>query len=371
MVKLTGTIYLSDPLQPQQCFLENRKHSPVHQTLSFSNHASYREAMPNEMEHLNELVLPYARKDFPELRQEFTVQQALDKIRSTGLGEKVVYFYVVDEAEHLLGVLPTRRLLISPLDQRLGDLMIPRVLALPHTATILEACELFIMHRFLALPVVDDHRKILGVVDVGLFTQEVLDMGERDQKDEVFEALGFRVAQVRAATPWRAFWLRFPWLLTTIGSGTVCALLASAFELTISRSLVLAFFITLVLALGESVSIQSMAMTVQALRAVQPSGRWFKETLYREARIALLLGLSCGAVVTLIICLWRGPGLPALVIGTSVLFSLCGACFFGLVVPTCLHWLKLDPKIAAGPVTLALTDIVTLLSYFGLGAAFL
>jgi magnesium transporter len=114
-----------------------------------------------------------------------------------------------------------------------------------------------------------------------------------------------------------------------------------------------------------------MAMTVQALRAVQPSGRWFKETLYREARIALLLGLSCGAVVALIICLWRGPGLPALVIGTSVLLSLFGACVFGLVVPTCLHWLKLDPKIAAGPVTLALTDIVTLLSYFGLGAAFL
>ncbi len=212
--------------------------------------------MPKELEHLEQPVLPHARKDFPELRVEFTVQQALDAIRQQGVGEKVVYFYVVDEAECLLGVLPTRRLLISPLNQRLKELMITRVIALPHTATILDACELFVMHRFLAIPVVDEQRKILGVVDVGLFTQEVLDMGEPDQKDEVFEALGFRVAQVRTATPWRAFRLRFPWLMATISSGMVCAVLASAFALTISRSLVLAFFITLVLALSAPFRLQ-------------------------------------------------------------------------------------------------------------------
>jgi magnesium transporter len=327
--------------------------------------------MPKEIEHLDQAVLPHARKDFPELRQDYTVQQAFDAIRRQGVGEKVVYFYVVDDAERLVGVLPTRRLLISPLENRLGEMMIKQVVALPHTATILEACELFVMHRFLAFPVVDEQRRILGVVDVGLFTQEVLDIGERDQKDELFEALGFRVSQARAGTPWQAFWVRFPWLLATITSGTICALLASAFELTIARTLVLAFFITLVLALSESVSIQTMAMTVQALRAVEPSWSWFKEALWREARTALCLGAGCGAAVVLIICLWRGPGMPALVIGWSVLLSLCGACFFGLVVPTGLHSLRLDPKIAAGPVTLALTDIFTLLSYFGLAELFL
>ena len=160
--------------------------------------------MPQEIEHLDQPVLPYARKDFPELRQDFTVQEALDTIRREGVGEKVIYFYVVDEQERLVGVLPTRRLLTAPVDQRLAQLMITRVLAIPHTATILEACELFIMHRFLAFPIVDGERRILGLIDVGLFTQEVLDIGEREQTDEVFEALGFRISQVRAATPWRA-----------------------------------------------------------------------------------------------------------------------------------------------------------------------
>jgi magnesium transporter len=322
-------------------------------------------------EHLDQPVLPYARKDFPELRLDFTVQQALDSIRQHGLGEKVIYFYVVDRGMRLAGVLPTRRLLTSPLDQRLGDIMIPRVIALPHNATILEACELFVMHKFLAFPVVDEQRHILGLVDVNLLTEEVLELDEGEKSDEIFETLGFRVSQVRAATPWRAFRLRFPWLLATIGSGTICALLASAFRLTIEKSLLLAFFITLILALGESVSVQSMALAVQGLRSVPPSLRWFAQSFRHEAGTALLLGLASGAVVTLIICAWRGAGLPAFVIGGSVLISLLGACLFGLCVPAFLHWLKLDPKIAAGPVTLACTDLFTLFSYFGLASLFL
>jgi magnesium transporter len=327
--------------------------------------------MPQELEHLNQPVLPLARKDFAQLRQDFTVHDALEAIRRQGVGEKVVYFYVVDDQQRLVGVLPTRRLLTSALEQRLDQIMINRVVALPQAATILEACELFVMHRFLAFPIVDEQRRIIGVVDVGLFTEEVLDIGEGERTDEVFEALGFRISQVRAATPWHAFRLRFPWLLTTIGSGTVCALLASAFELTIAKSLVLAFFITLVLALGESVSIQSMALTVQALRAVRPSWRWFAKAFRHETGTALLLGGGCGGVVAAIICLWRGVGLPAFVIGTSIVLSLCAACLFGLSVPALLHWFRLDPKIAAGPVTLALTDVFTLLFYFGLAALLL
>lgn len=324
--------------------------------------------MPPPIEHLDEPVLPFARKDFPELRQDFTVREALETIRQHGIGEKVIYFYVVDEQEHLLGIVPTRRLLTASPEQRLGEIMVTRVVALPHTATILEACELFVLHRFLAFPVLDEQRRILGVVDVGVFTDEVLDLGEGERTDDVFEALGFRISQVRAATSWQAFRLRFPWLLATITSGTVCALLASVFEATLARALVLAFFITLVLALAESVSIQSMVVGVQALHAVRPSLQWYIRALRHEAGTALLLGSACGVVVTLIICLWRGLGTPAFVIGGSVLISLCGACFFGVSVPAVLHRLNLDPKIAAGPVTLALTDIFTLSSYFGLAA---
>jgi magnesium transporter len=144
--------------------------------------------------------------------------------------------------------------------------------------------------------------------------------------------------------------------------------LASAFEVTLARTIILAFFLTLVLGLGESVSIQSMTVTIQALRAVQPTFAWYSRALRREAGTAVLLGAGCGAVVAVIIWLWRGAALAAFSIGASILLTLCAACFFGLSVPALLHALKLDPKIAAGPVTLAFTDIFTLLFYFSLAA---
>lgn len=182
----------------------------------------------------------------------------------------------------------------------------------------------------------------------------------------MFETLGFQVSQVRDASPWRAFRIRFPWLLTTVVSGTFCAFLAGHYQLTLAKSLVIAFFLTMILGLGESVSIQSMTVTIQALRNSHPTPRWYLSALWRETFTALLLGVACGLVVGPVVFLWQHAPMPALVIGASVTFCLLTACVAGLTVPTLLHALKLDPKIAAGPVTLALADIFTLLFYFNL-----
>lgn len=318
------------------------------------------------VEHLNEPVLRFARKDFTTLDQNLTVEQALASIRQRGVGEKIVYFYVVDDAEKLVGVVPTRRLLMAPLAQPLSELMIKSVVAIPHTATVMEACEVFVLHKFFAFPIVDANRRVVGLVDVGLFTEEVFDIAEREQLSEVFETLGFHVAQVRDASPWRAFQIRFPWLLTTIVSGTFCAFLAGAYHLTLEKSLVIAFFLTLILGLGESVGIQSMTVTIQSLRTSRLSWPWYFSSLAREISTALLLGISCGLVVAAVVLAWQRAPLPALVIGASVTFCLLTACVTGLSVPAALHALKLDPKIAAGPITLAVADIFSLLFYFNL-----
>lgn len=318
------------------------------------------------VEHLNEPVLRFARKDFATLNQKLTVEQTLASIRQRGVGEKIVYFYVVDDAEQLVGVVPTRRLLMAPLEQPLAQLMIRNVIAIPSAATVLEACEFFVLHKFFAFPVIDEKRRVVGLVDVGLFTEEVFDIAEREQLSEVFETLGFHVSQVRDASPWRAFRIRFPWLLTTVVSGTFCAFLAGAYQLTLAKSLVIAFFLTMILGLGESVSIQSMTVTIQALRTSQPTWRWYFLALWREAFTALLLGSACGLVVGSVVLIWQHTPMPALVIGASVSFCLLTACVTGLSVPALLHALKLDPKIAAGPITLAIADIFTLLFYFNL-----
>lgn len=316
-------------------------------------------------------VLIHARRDLAILAESMDVSEALAMIRQKGLGERIVYFYVVDDRERLVGVLPTRRLLMSALDRKLSELMIRNVTALPETATVLEACEELVSHKFLALPVIDVEGHLKGVVDIGQFTDHVLNESERSAGNAVFETLGFRLAEVRGASPVRAFRFRFPWLLATIASGSLCAGLTSLFETTLEKSIVLAFFLTLVLGLAESVSMQAMTLTIQALQSAQANLQWYWKAIRRELVVATLLGLSCGTIVAAIVILWRQETLPGLVIGLGIFASLETACFLGVSIPASLHAARLDPKIAAGPVTLALTDLCTLLFYFSFAASLL
>lgn len=324
-------------------------------------------------EHLLEPIISVAKSDFATLNAGCTVGEALELVRQEGrkLGDKVLYFYVVDDAGKLIGVLPTRRLLTSPPETELSQIMVRKVLSIPATATVMEGCEAFVMHKLLAFPVVDRDKRIVGVVDVGLLADEAFDMAEREETNALFESIGVRISQVRDAGPWRAFTFRFPWLLATIASGTACAVLAGWFELTLAESLILAFFLTLVLGLGESVAVQSMALTIQTLRSAEPSAAWYLRRLARDGTAALLLGAACGLIVGLIAWAWRGTGMEGFVIGASIMLALAAAGFLGLTVPSLLHALRLDPKVAAGPLTLALTDICTLLIYFSLAAVLL
>jgi len=322
----------------------------------------------------NAPVVEHARKDFPLLHAEMTVGQALERIRREGVGERVIYFYAVDEEQRLVGVVPTRRLLTAPLETALREVMVRRVVAVPAKATVLDACEFFVLYKFLAFPVVDEQRRIVGVIDANLFAEEVLEAGDTQDRSgsrgvvpigpEFFEALGFHLEQIRGASAWRAFRFRFPWLLVTVTGGTLSAILAGFFETTLAGTLIIAFFLTMVLGLNESVSMQSMSVTIHALRSVNVTWDWLAAAFRRELATALLLGVSCGFVVCVIAWVWRDDLPAAVVIGGSIALSLVTACAFGLAVPSLLHRFNLDPKIAAGPVTLALADFIALVIYF-------
>lgn len=317
----------------------------------------------------------YIESDFTKLNKNLTVEKALVKIRKEGVGNRIVYFYVVDEEEKLVGVLPTRRLLIAETDETLESIMIDRVASLPDTATVYDALEYFATYKFLAFPVVDKDNRIIGLIDVNMFTEQLLtlepDVEERQRYDYVFEAIGFRLEQIKNATPLKAWQIRLPWLMATVASGTICALLVGVFEATLAESLVIAFFLTLVLGLGESVSIQSMTLTIRTLNSVDPSTRWYIKNLIREFKTTFLLGLSCGVFVALVVIIWKGALLAGITIGLSIILVEMMAAFWGLSVPAILHSTNLDPKISAGPLTLALTDISTIIFYFGLATIML
>lgn len=319
--------------------------------------------MTNQIE-LDDPILMHIRPGFARLHPEQTVREALDYVRTNPPDGRIVYFYVVDSSERLCGVVPTRRLLLSAETSKVADIMIQKVLAIPALATVLEACEFFLLHKLLAFPVIDADRRVLGVVDIELYTEELADLERREESDDLFQLIGVHLSETNRVSAWMSFLGRFPWLLANIGGGILAAFLTGIFEAELQKAVALALFIPVVLALAESVAIQSVSLALQSLHGKRPTLAELLSKLKVEATTGALLGLACAFSVALVATLWLwNPQVSSCLVGGITGGVTCAA-VIGVAVPNLLRLLSRDPKVAAGPVALALTDMVTLLIYF-------
>lgn len=316
---------------------------------------------PITHEQLHDPILDYIRPADLILQADETIGVVLERARRLPGTNVILYCYVVDEEDRLVGIVPIQRLLVNPPDARIGDVMIDEVVAIPAWATVLVAAEYFVNRRLLAFPVVDSGGRLAGIVDATLFTDDVLALA-RESFDGIFQIIGVHATEGR--TPWTGFKDRFPWLLCNIAGGLLCALLASWYEPLLDVAVVLALFIPVVLALAESVSIQSVTLTLQNLHGGRFAWPPFLRGMVKELLTAVLLGLGCGTLVAATAWLWKGEPLVGVVLGTAIGVSMVTASLLGLALPTALHAAKADPKIAAGPIVLALTDLATLMFYF-------
>ena len=315
---------------------------------------------------LAEPVRDHVRRDFVRLRAEWTVGEAQAHLREHPPEGKIVYFYVLDAADRLVGVASARALLLSPPECRLEKVAERGAETLPLTATVRDACVAFLRRRLLAFPVVDESGVLLGVVDMELFTDEVRRLDDATVRDDLFQQVGVHTADADPRSPWRAFRRRFPWLGCNLGAGLLAAFLSGVFEGVLKNVVALAFFIPLVLNLAESVSSQSVSLALQLLHGPPPTWRSMLTRLYRETATGVMLGLAAGSVVALAAQAWLGrPGVALALLG-GVAGGVTGSAVLGMTLPIVLRLLRLDPRVAAGPVALAGADIITILLYLSL-----
>ena len=309
------------------------------------------------------------RGGFARVLVDQTVGEALDMVRQQPPEGRIIYFYVLDRDNCLKGVVPTRRLLLNPREKPIAEIMVREVIAVPQSATVLEACEFFIMHRLLAFPVVDPQRRMVGVIDVELYTAELGDIDRSERYDELFQLIGVHLTTAYQGTPLAAFRYRFPWLICNIVGGILAAFIAGFFEGELQRVAALALFIPVVLAVAESVSIQSLSLTLQLLRGQSPTLATLLGKIRAELVTGFLLGIAAGIVVALVAWLWRGQEKIMLALLGGITGGAACAAVLGVAMPTLLRLFRRDPQVAAGPIALALSDMITLLIYFSLARA--
>jgi magnesium transporter len=301
----------------------------------------------------------------------WTVAQALDELRQRNITSQLTYFYVVDEAGRLLGVLPTRKLLLSQPQTPLAELLAGKTVMLPQDMTLGEAMEEFAIHRLLALPVVDHEGKLLGLVDVQLYAEEAVDLAESNRLSDLYQLIGLSAQQLRRGRVMTSFRARMPWLIGNIISGLACAAIAAVFHLVLGKVLLLAMFIPLVLTLSEAVAMQSMTLTLQYLHGAVAPMRRLRMRLLLEWQTVLLLGTCAAGVGALAAMFWPGGGQACLVILLSIFVSMIVSATLGTIIPFSLHLRKLDPHVAAGPMVLMLSDVIATAFYLGLATLLL
>lgn len=311
-------------------------------------------------------VREMARPDAVRLLETETVSEALSRLRGETVGERIIYFYVTDREGTLVGVVPTRRLLLSDPASRIGEVMVHPVLSASASEPAGRALETLTRERLLALPVVDDQHRLTGVLDISTFTQTLSDLERRKTAEEVFQLVGVQVEQEKNRTVWLAMGNRFPWLLCNIASGVAAAVIAACFGDVLKAVVALAFFVPLVLTVAESIAMQSVTISVQSVHIAKPESARPGRRLFREMRVGTLLGIVSGGIVGLLgIAWWNTAALAAVLSGAVAIAGAIGAAL-GYSVPRLVHRWNLDPRIASGPAVLALTDIAAVASYFAL-----
>jgi magnesium transporter len=312
---------------------------------------------------LDEPITRYMRFDFCRVKGEQTVAQALSDLRVQQPQGRIIYFYAMDDADRLEGVVPTRRLLLSPPAAKIADLMVRDVFALPSTASVREACELFLAHRFLAFPVVHEGRMV-GIVDVELFAEGIDDLERTKQQEDLFQLMGVHLTAAQQASPWAGFTSRFPWLLCNIGGGVLAALLSYLFESLLVKVVAIALFVPVVLGLSESVAIQSVTLALLVLHGQRPTLRALGDRIRRELLTGVLLGGACGLIMAVVVLAWLHEVRVAVALSAGIGVGIAGSAAFGLAMPYVLRLLKRDPQVAAGPIALVFADMLALTTYF-------
>jgi magnesium transporter len=148
--------------------------------------------------------------------------------------------------------------------------------------------------------------------------------------------------------------------------GVLCAIISRYYALVLGKILILAMFIPLVLTLSESSSMQSVIQSIHYLRGDKKGIRFALFRAFKEWMVVALIAATSGFFVGMISLLWQSGALPSFAIGLGIFISIIVSCTFGIWLPVFLHKIRLDPKVASGPIVLTLADVLTTAIYLSL-----
>lgn len=301
------------------------------------------------------------------LNEDLTVGEAITALQSARDVEMVFYLYVVDARRHLVGVTSLRRLLLVSPETPLKRIMAPDVTSVRVDTDQEEVARQVASYNLLAVPVVDEENKLVGVVTV----DDVIDVIKDEATEDLLRLAGVSGDERIATPPGEALSKRLPWLAVNLATAFLAASVVALFEGTIERITALAVFMPIVAGMGGNAATQTLTVIVRGLALGELSWGNARKALTKEAIVGIGNGLALGAVAAAVAWGTRRDPKLGLVLGMAMVCNMFVAATAGTLVPLGLKALKVDPALASAVFITTFTDVVGFASFLGLATVFL
>lgn len=311
----------------------------------------------------------------PRIRPDMTVAECFQYLRRAAASlENTHNLYVLNDHGVLVGVVALRELVEADPRARIRDLMQTRVVMVTPDTDQEEAANLVSRYNFLAIPVVDEERRLLGVVSVDDLvdvliqegTEDVLRLGAVSGGDDAEESTSYWAGRIGSAVR-----KRIGWLLLLFVAGSFTSQVLSFFHNQLQSMVALSFFVPLLIGTGGNAGSQTVMTVVRGLALGEVRPRDAGRVVLREVLTGLLLGMLLGSIAFVGGWLFTGNPRMGMVLGASVVAVCAWSTCVGALVPITAHLLKVDPTVASAPFISTLVDATGLLIYFLIAKALL
>lgn len=299
---------------------------------------------------------------FVAVHEEATVAQAIEHIRKAATSEQIFYLYVTDDHDHLVGVVPFRRLLTVDPATPVKLIREADVVSVTPETDQEEVARLVAKYNLLAIPVVDRSRRLLGTIAV----DDVIDVIQEEATEDIQRFAGLGGDETVFDPPRSVFPKRLIWLLANLATAILAASVIGLFEHSIQVLAALAVFMPIVASMGGIGTTQTATVVIRGLALGDMTIAHLWRVLRKELSLSLTTGAANGLVMTVIAYVWKGQLLLSLILGVALVFNMLVAAVVGVLIPVALKMFRIDPAIASSVIITTFTDVFGFFSFLGL-----
>ena len=325
----------------------------------------------DEVQHLLEYADQTAGRimnpDVFALSEDLTAGEAIAALQQSRDVEMVFYLYVVDERRHLVGVISLRRLLLVSPETPLKRIMTADLTTARVNTDQEEVAQLVASYNLLAIPVVDDENKLVGVITV----DDVIDVIKDEATEDIYRMAGVSSDEHIFTSARESLRKRLPWLGVNLVTAILAALVVRLFQSTIDQVVALAAFMTIVASMGGNAATQTLTVIVRGIALGELTWSNSRKALVKEAMVGVGNGMILGLVGAGFA--WWVVGNPYFggILALAMVINLLVAAVAATLIPIALRALRIDPALASSVFITTLTDVFGFFAFLGLATFFI